>query len=300
MACLAGCVFPCGAFFLGLSTVSYFFFVFVFETQNSTRRPGKKKKNANRSSVYRHLAPLAPPRSDAQQRNHRNRARVQDASRRGVSQRPPCRFEVVQVKPDAEATPAAGAAPAEEEEHRQQEAPPPSGAGGVSGVGVGAGGGRAAGASDVTVVLDVAHNPPAIVRFFDKVCVSMRASESVRVCLPVGAYVCAWCRSSFCCVDASLCFRCARFSCLSHWPVIFRGPDDLPFYFFLYFFCLFFLLFFFFAFLPGHERVAVVAPLCRGAYFLSDKEERSPPYPLPSFPSILIRNGMRSSLLCPP
>lgn len=63
-----------------------------------------------------------------------------------MSQRPPCRFEVVQI--DVSPPPQA---------QREEE----GGAGGEGGV--------PSGATGVTVVLDAAHNPPAVVRFFDKV-----------------------------------------------------------------------------------------------------------------------------------
>eukprot|EP00752_Nemacystus_decipiens_P005398 g4894.t1 len=76
----------------------------------------------------------------------------EDALLRGVSQRPPCRFEVVKVNPNAAAP---SAAP-----H-----PLPQQAGGVAS----SAGGAEGGAAPITVVLDVAHNPPAMARFFEKV-----------------------------------------------------------------------------------------------------------------------------------
>ncbi|CAN0105686.1 unnamed protein product [Ectocarpus sp. 4 AP-2014] len=77
----------------------------------------------------------------------------EDALRRGVMQRPPCRFEVLQV--DAPAAAAAATGKQVESSH--------------SGGETGAGGGGSGGGGVVTVVLDVAHNPPAIVRCFQKV-----------------------------------------------------------------------------------------------------------------------------------
>ena len=80
---------------------------------------------------------------------------TQGALRRGVSQRPPCRFEVIEVNANEAAAPR----------------PQPRQGGDVAGsTGGGSGGGAEGGATPVTVVLDVAHNPPAIARFFDKVC----------------------------------------------------------------------------------------------------------------------------------
>eukprot|EP00903_Cladosiphon_okamuranus_P018384 g16910.t1 len=80
----------------------------------------------------------------------------EDALRRGVSQRPPCRFEVVEVHPKEAASAAAT--------QQQQQ-------GGDAALSTDRGGGEGAGRgpSPVTVVLDVAHNPPAIVKFFEKV-----------------------------------------------------------------------------------------------------------------------------------
>ncbi|CAM9816029.1 unnamed protein product, partial [Ectocarpus sp. 13 AM-2016] len=88
-------------------------------------------------------------------RSHPKLCVNEDALRRGVTQRPPCRFEVLQV--DAPAAAAAGAATGKQVESSYSE--------GVAG----AGGGGSGGGGVVTVVLDVAHNPPAIVRFFQKV-----------------------------------------------------------------------------------------------------------------------------------
>lgn len=86
--------------------------------------------------------------------------------RRGVSQRPPCRFEVIKVNP---AKWAAGAAPSPSRVGDAESAG--GGAGGDAGAGEGSSSASDSAGAAVTVVLDVAHNPPAIVGFFDKVCV---------------------------------------------------------------------------------------------------------------------------------
>ncbi|CAN0321177.1 unnamed protein product [Ectocarpus sp. 6 AP-2014] len=94
-------------------------------------------------------------------RSHPELCVNEDALRRGVTQRPPCRFEVLQVDAPAAAAAAAAAAEAAATGQKVESA--------HSGGEAGAGGGGSGGGGVVTVVLDVAHNPPAIVRFFQKV-----------------------------------------------------------------------------------------------------------------------------------
>ncbi|CAM9212108.1 unnamed protein product [Ectocarpus sp. 12 AP-2014] len=91
----------------------------------------------------------------------------EDALRRGVTQRPPCRFEVLQVDAPAAAAGAAATGKEVESSHSGGEA--------------GAGGGGSGGGGVVTVVLDVAHNPPAIVRCFQKVVAKEFPGRRVRV-----------------------------------------------------------------------------------------------------------------------
>ncbi|CBN77676.1 conserved unknown protein [Ectocarpus siliculosus] len=100
-------------------------------------------------------------------RSHPELCVNEDALRRGVTQRPPCRFEVLQVDAPAAAAAAEAAATGKKVESSH------------SGGEAGAGGGGSGGGGVVTVVLDVAHNPPAIVRFFQKA--ATRRATSVDV-----------------------------------------------------------------------------------------------------------------------
>lgn len=114
-----------------------------------------------------YASPHAPtPRDSSRVEN------TQDALRRGVSQRPPCRFEVIEVDPAKWV--AEDASPLSEGADVASGGDSADGGAGT-GAEAEAGGGSSTttSASDgaVTVVLDVAHNPPAIIRFFDKVCV---------------------------------------------------------------------------------------------------------------------------------
>ncbi|CAM9889446.1 unnamed protein product, partial [Ectocarpus fasciculatus] len=110
----------------------------------------------------------------------------EDALRRGVSQRPPCRFEVLQV----DAPPAAAVTGKQVGSPRSsggdagavvgaggRGASPPEGGGEAGASGGGGGGGEGV----VTVVLDVAHNPPAIVRCFQKVVAKEFSGRRIRV-----------------------------------------------------------------------------------------------------------------------
>lgn len=102
--------------------------------------------------------------------------------REGVSQRPPCRFEIVGVDVDVGVNGQAG-------DHVDGDH-----VDGDAGGGGGGGGGESSTTNSVAVavVLDVSHNPPAIKRFFEKVRVLDR--EKAVACVvfksqPVGMLV---------------------------------------------------------------------------------------------------------------
>lgn len=101
----------------------------------------------------------------------------QEAIKLGIAQRPPCRFEVIQMHVPESGVPVRVQHPSTDDTVCSKGKMPASegrgSSGGGSGGGCGTNGERleVGDGDEVTVVLDVAHNPPAIVRAMEKVCV---------------------------------------------------------------------------------------------------------------------------------